>query len=130
LSGNLAKERGGSNEESRNKIKARMISSIMKGQNMQMVLQRKGGEHYINNCPDFLEFKKMKEQERQAAATWDVTTFVTYQVNAIGAVSFKHTEVLLDNQANISILRPDLLMAFKKTENGIRVNGVGEYNCI
>jgi hypothetical protein len=67
----------------------------------------------------------MKEQEKQVAATWDVTTFVTYQVNSIGTVGFKHNEVLLDNQANISIMRPDLLTAYEKTENGIRVNGVG-----
>jgi hypothetical protein len=59
-----------------------------------------GGDHYINNCPDFLEFKKMKEEEKQAAATWDATTFVIYQVNAIGAESIEPTKVLQDNQAN------------------------------
>jgi hypothetical protein len=84
-----------------------------------------GGDHYINKCQELLEFKKMKEEEKQAAATWDMTTFVIYQVNAIRAVGFKPTKVLLDNQANICIMRPDLLMAFEKTENGIRANGVG-----
>jgi hypothetical protein len=83
------------------------------------------GDHYINNCPEFSEFKRMKEEEKQEAATWDTTTFVTYQVHAIGKEGFKPTEVLLDNQANISIMRPDLLLAFEKTENGVRVNGVG-----
>ncbi len=28
-----------------------------------------GGEHYINNCLEVLEFQKMKEKEKQAAAT-------------------------------------------------------------
>jgi hypothetical protein len=31
----------------------------------------------------------MKEEEKQAAATWDATTFVTYQVNAIRLSGFK-----------------------------------------
>jgi hypothetical protein len=70
-----------------------------------------GGDHYINNCPEFLEFKKMKEEEKQAVVTWDTTTFATYQVNAIGAIGFKPAEVLLNNQANISITK-------------IRINGV------
>jgi hypothetical protein len=46
-------------------------------------------------------------------------------VNAIGIGGFKPTEVLLDNQANISIMRLELLSAFEKTENGVRVHGVG-----
>jgi hypothetical protein len=86
-----------------------------------------GEDHYINNCPEFLEFKKSREENRQATATWDASTFVTYQVNAIGINGFKATEVLLDNQANISIMRPELLRAFEhiETETEIRVNGVG-----
>jgi hypothetical protein len=67
----------------------------------------------------------MKDEEKQAAATWDATIFVTYQVNTIGAVRFKPTEVLLDNQANISIMRPDLLLVFKEVETEIKINGVG-----
>jgi hypothetical protein len=46
-------------------------------------------------------------------ATWDVSTFITYQVNAIGIDGFKPMEVLLNNQANISIMRLELLRAFK-----------------
>jgi hypothetical protein len=84
-----------------------------------------GWDHYINNCPEFLEFKKMKEEEKQAAVTWDATTFVTYQVNAIGLYGFKPTEVLLDNQANVSIMRPELLSAFEKMDTEVRINGVG-----
>jgi hypothetical protein len=67
----------------------------------------------------------MKEEEKQAAATWDATTFVTYQVNAIGATAFKPTKVLLNNQANISIMRPDLLSAFEKADTEVSINGVG-----
>jgi hypothetical protein len=37
-----------------------------------------GGDHYINNCPEYLEFKKMREEEKQAAAMWHVTTFMTW----------------------------------------------------
>ena len=65
-----------------------------------------GKDHYINNFPEFLQFKKSKEDKKQAAAMWDVSMFVTYQVNAIGIDGFKMMEVLLDNQANISIMRP------------------------
>jgi len=46
-------------------------------------------------------------------------------VNAIGVNGFKPTEVLLDNQANISIMRPELLRAFEKTEQTVRITGVG-----
>jgi hypothetical protein len=84
-----------------------------------------GGDHYINQCPEFLEIKKIKEEEKPAAVTWDVMTFVTYLVNAIGATGFKPTEVLLDNQANISIMRPDLLSAFKEAKTEVKINGVG-----
>jgi hypothetical protein len=65
----------------------------------------------------------MKEEERQAAATWDAMTFVTYQVNAIGLSGFKSTEVLLDNQANVIIVRPELLSAFEKADAEVRING-------
>jgi hypothetical protein len=50
---------------------------------------------------------------------------LTKLVNAIGLNGFKATEVLLDNQANISIMRQELLRAFEHVETEIRVNGVG-----
>jgi len=37
----------------------------------------------------------------------------------------KPTEVLLDNQANISIIRPDLLLALEEVDKEVRINGVG-----
>jgi hypothetical protein len=48
--------------------------------------------------------------------TWEANMFATYlekQVNAIGYSSFGDAEVLLDNQADISIMRPELLRALK-----------------
>jgi hypothetical protein len=82
------------------------------------------GEHCINNCLAFLEFKMMKEK-KQAAVTWEATTFAAYQFNAIGAVHFKPTEVLQDNQANTSIMRPDLLLGFEMDDTEVRIYGVG-----
>jgi hypothetical protein len=52
-------------------------------------------------------------------------TYLKKQVNAIGYSGFCDTEVLLDNQADISIMQPELLRALKPAEKKIRVNGVG-----
>ncbi len=52
-------------------------------------------------------------------------TYLEKQVNAIGYSGFRETEVLLDNQADISIMKPGLLHAFKPAEKKVRVNGVG-----
>ncbi len=53
------------------------------------------------------------------------TTYLEKEVNTIGYSGFRETEVLLDNQADISIMRPGLLHAFKPAEKTVRVNGVG-----
>jgi hypothetical protein len=53
-------------------------------------------------------------------------TFVTYQVNAIALGSFEPMEVLPYNQANISIMRPELLSAFQEAESEVRINRVGD----
>ena len=85
-----------------------------------------GGNHYINKCPELQKNKaKEEDDERVAAATFEACTFATYQVNAIGYKGFKNTEVLLDNQANTSIMKPDLLRAFGKVEEEIKISGVG-----
>jgi hypothetical protein len=78
-----------------------------------------GDKHYAGNCPHkkkFIESNKGKasEEEDEAAvnAIWEGNAFATlrtYQINAVGFSSFKSTEVLLDNQANISIVWPELL---------------------
>jgi hypothetical protein len=46
-------------------------------------------------------------------------------VNAIGFKGFKSTEILLDNQADISIIRPELLWMIRPVRDGVKVNGVG-----
>ncbi len=61
-------------------------------------------------------------------AVWEANAFHTvrtYQVNATGLSGFSPTEVLLDNQADISIVRPELLRGLRDTEHTVRVNGVG-----
>jgi hypothetical protein len=65
------------------------------------------------------------KEERQANLTWNATTFVTYQINAVGIKGFKPMEVSLDNQANLSIKRPELFKAFDKDESKGQVSGVG-----
>ncbi len=61
--------------------------------------------------------------------TWDASTFMTYQekvVNATGMVGkFKRTEVLLDNQADVSVIHPSLLREIGPAEETVRINGVG-----
>ncbi len=47
------------------------------------------------------------------------------QVNAIGYTRLSETEVLLDNQANIGIMKPSLLRALALAEKTVKVNGVG-----
>jgi hypothetical protein len=87
-----------------------------------------GDEHYASNCP--LK-KKTKEKEQQDAfvnAAWEANVFsmsLTYQVNAVGLGSFSETEVLLDNQADISIMRPSMLRELRTLKSSVQVNGVG-----
>jgi hypothetical protein len=91
------------------------------------------GPHFANKCPDRKQSADQdesgNEDERHAHMTWgEATMFRTYlekQVNAIGYSGFRETEILLDNQADISIMRPGLLRAFKPAEKTVRVNGVG-----
>ncbi len=53
------------------------------------------------------------------------STYLEKQVNAIGYSGFCKTEVLLDNQADISIMQPGLLRAFKPAKKKVHINGVG-----
>jgi len=59
--------------------------------------------------------------------TWQASTYCTRTVNS--AVDHNLTvgrnEVLLDNQADISIIRPHLLVNVKQSDEEIRINGVG-----
>jgi hypothetical protein len=47
------------------------------------------------------------------------------QVNAIGYTGLSETGVLLDNQADISIMKPSLLRALALAEKTVKVNSVG-----
>jgi hypothetical protein len=83
------------------------------------------GDNYVSNCPELLALRKAKVEGKLTAATWEGSTFCTYQVNTVGVEGFGPTKVLLDNQADISIMKPDLLRMLEVTEKPIRVNGVG-----
>jgi hypothetical protein len=61
-------------------------------------------------------------------AAWEANvynTMHTYQVNAVGLIGFSSTEVLLNNQADISIMRPELLRHLSPLDETVGVNGVG-----
>jgi hypothetical protein len=94
-----------------------------------------GDDHYATDCPhrkklvDSNKVRINKEEDEAAVnAVWEANAFVTvrtYQINAVGFSGFKSTEVLLDNQADISIIRPELLRQVQPTSEVVRVNGVG-----
>ena len=75
--------------------------------------------HYSTRCPYKMDKSKSKaesddEDEESASGhvTWadtrDYCTFTTYQVNSVSDNRFKPTKILIDNQANVSIVHPDL----------------------
>jgi hypothetical protein len=82
------------------------------------------GDHYVNNCPELKEWRKAKESGN-VTATWEGNTFATYRVNSIGTKGLGATEVLLDNQADISIMRPELLRMLEPVDRPVNVSGVG-----
>jgi hypothetical protein len=94
-----------------------------------------GDDHYATDCPHrkkLVESSKVtaNEEDEEAAvnAVWEANAFGTvrtYQINAVVFSGFKSTEVLLDNQANISIIRPELLRQVQATSEVVWVNGVG-----
>jgi sugar (pentulose or hexulose) kinase len=70
-----------------------------------------------------------KEEEAAVNAVWEANAFVTvrtYQIKVVGLTGFKLTEVLLDNQANISIIRPELLWQVQENNKIIQFNGAME----
>jgi hypothetical protein len=86
--------------------------------------KEKSAGHFANKRP---KKKKQSEQEsdaedsgseeRHGNVTWDASTFLTHHnvVNIATKSKFKRTEVLLNNQADVSVLHPDLLQDLKKT---------------
>jgi hypothetical protein len=59
---------------------------------------------------------------------FEANTFQTYQANAIGYKGFKNTKVLLDKQADISIMRPYLLSCLEDAKSEVNVSGVEVYS--
>ncbi len=56
----------------------------------------------------------------------EASTFMTFkQVNNIRYTGLSETKVLLDNQADISIMKPSLLHALAPAEKTVKVDGVG-----
>jgi len=94
-----------------------------------------GNDHYATDCPHrkkLIESNKVKtnDEEKEAAvnAVWEANAFVmihTYQINAVGFSGFRSTEVLLDNQADVSIIWPELLRQVQPSSEVVWVNGVG-----
>jgi hypothetical protein len=90
--------------------------------------------HFSSNCP---KKKKAKEGQGVANVTWleeqEFCMFCTtskvqeYEVNSAVNVTQKLTctEILLDNQADISIVHPQLLENVRPVERNIKVKGVG-----
>jgi hypothetical protein len=79
--------------------------------------------HYANKCP---MNQAGNEDERHVHVTWDASTFVTYHVHATGMVGkFKRSEMLLDNQVDISVIHPSLLREIEQSESPVNINGVG-----
>jgi hypothetical protein len=68
-------------------------------------------------------------------ATWEVeqvaNMFVSLEEHVVNAAGTQNqinpTEVLLDNQANISILQPSLLFDVRVAETKIRVKDIGGF---
>jgi len=65
-----------------------------------------GDEYYASSC---LHRKILQQgrhdKEHQVNVAFEANAYHTYQVSAIGCHGFKSTEVLLNNQANTSIMR-------------------------
>jgi hypothetical protein len=83
------------------------------------------GDHYIRDCPELKRNKADNADDaNMAATTFEATTFVTYQVNAVSYSGFKPTEVLLDNQANITVMKPGMLCHIKPAKEEVNICGV------
>jgi hypothetical protein len=72
------------------------------------------------------ESEDEKDEEHSAsghviwADTIEYCTFSTYQVNAVSHSRFKPTEVLIDNQVDISIVHPKLLRSIMAAEQEVK----------
>ncbi len=85
-------------------------------------------DHFVNECPQQKQAgaREDKEDKKVAHLTWEANMFMPFkQVNAIGYTGLLETEILLDNLANISIMKPGLLWAVAPAEKTVKANGVG-----
>jgi hypothetical protein len=92
--------------------------------------------HFANKCS---KKKAQKEQEsdaegsepeeRHGHVTWYASTFATYHniMNIAATSKFKRTEVLLNNQADVSVVHPDLLRDLQEAEKTVRIKGAGGF---
>jgi hypothetical protein len=86
--------------------------------------------HYANKCPSRQQRtdsneNEEQEQDRNSHVTWHASTFNTYQVcTASQEGRFKRSEVLLDNQADVSIVHPSLLRDVQRVDRAVKINGV------
>jgi len=75
------------------------------------------------------EDEEEDEDKASGHVTWaahhEYCTFSTYQVNAVSDSRFKQTEVLIDNQADISIVHPRLLRNIMAADKKVKINRVG-----
>ena len=77
--------------------------------------------HYANKCPS--RQPRDKDDEERHSHFTTASTFVTYHVhNAANQGQFKPTEILLDNQANISIINPMLLRNIQDADQAVQIN--------
>ena len=87
--------------------------------------------HYANKClvreqkKDENENEEQDVEERHSHLKWNASTFHTKQVNKVQQSVFGPKDVFLDNQATISVVRPELLCDVQDAEEVVKINGVG-----
>jgi hypothetical protein len=75
--------------------------------------------YYASSCLHRKKSQQDDNKEQHVKVAFEANAYHTYQVNAIGYHGFKRTEVLLDNQADIVIMRPGLLHNVQKAEQNM-----------
>jgi hypothetical protein len=83
--------------------------------------------HYANKCPKRGSQDNENSERKHSHVTWNASTFTSYYIYASGgsAEKFGPHEVLLDNQSDISVMRPDLLLDIQSAERPVSVVGAG-----
>jgi hypothetical protein len=94
--------------------------------------QEKG--HYANKCPKkkqvaLTQADNQDNDSGSAHVTWHAATFETIrEVSVNNAVDssnmLNRNQILLDNEADVSIIHPDLLKNIKKADHELKINGV------